>query len=66
MYTIMQEMKCQSMFDTGYRMLGAGGLGQSRGMVQGGKREGGSGLGTRVYLWRIHVDVRQNQYNIVK
>ena len=27
-------------------------------------REGGSG--TRVYLWRIHVDVWQNQYNIVK
>ena len=22
--------------------------------------------GTRVYLWRIHVDVWQNQYNIVK
>ena len=27
---------------------------------------GGSGWGTRVYLWRIHVDVWQNQYNIVK
>ena len=25
-----------------------------------------SGWGTRVNLWRIHVDVRQNQYNIVK
>ena len=22
--------------------------------------------GTRVYLWRIHVDIWQNQYNIVK
>ena len=31
-----------------------------------GRREGGSGWGTRVYLWRIHVDVWQNQYNIVK
>ena len=30
----------------------------------GGK--GGSGWGTRVYLWQIHVDVWQNQYNIVK
>ena len=30
----------------------------------GGRR--GSGLGTHVYLWRIHVDVWQNQYNIVK
>ena len=27
---------------------------------------GGSGWGTRVHLWRIHVDVWQNQYNIVK
>ena len=27
---------------------------------------GGSGLGTRVHMWRIHVDVWQNQYNIVK
>ena len=24
------------------------------------------GWGTRVYLWRIHVDIWQNQYNIVK
>ena len=29
-------------------------------------REEGSGWGTRVYLWQIHVDVCQNQYNIVK
>ena len=28
--------------------------------------EGGSGLGTHVHLWQIHVDVWQNQYNIVK
>ena len=27
---------------------------------------GGSGWGTRVYLWWIHVDVWQNQYSIVK
>ena len=26
---------------------------------------GGSGLGTCVHPWRIHVDVWQNQYNIV-
>jgi len=41
---------------------------QSKGLsrVQGGRREGGSGWGTRVYLWRIHVDIWQNQYNIVK
>ena len=28
--------------------------------------EGGSGWGTRVHPWRIHVDVWQNQYNIIK
>ena len=31
-----------------------------------GRWEGDSGWGTRVYPWRIHVDVWQNQYNIVK
>ena len=31
------------------------------------REEGGvSGWGKRVYLWRIHFDVWQNQYNIVK
>ena len=35
-------------------------------MVRGGRREEGSGWGTRVYLWQIHVDIWQNQYNIVK
>ena len=59
-------MNHQSRFDVGYRMLGAGALGRPRGMVWGGKWEGDSGLGTRVHLWRIHVDVWQNQYNIVK
>ena len=47
-------------------MLGAGALGRPRGMVRGGRREEGSGWGIRVYLWRIHVDIWQNQYNIVK
>jgi len=47
-------------------MLGAGALGQPRGMVRGGRKEEGSGWGTLVYLWQIHVDVWQNQYNIVK
>ena len=36
------------------------------GMVWGGRREGGSGWGTRVHPWQIHVDVWQNQYNTVK
>ena len=30
----------------------------------GREEGGGSGWVTRVYLWRIHVDVWQNQYNI--
>ena len=29
-------------------------------------REEGSGWGTHVYLWWIHFDIWQNQYNIVK
>ena len=33
---------------------------------EGGRWERGSGWGTRVYLWWIHVDIWQNQYNIVK
>ena len=32
----------------------------------GREKEGDSGWGTCVYLWRIPVDVWQNQYNIVK
>jgi len=59
-------MSRQSRFDARYWMLGAGALGQPRGVVRGGRREEGSGWGTRVYLWWIHVDIWQNQYNIVK
>ena len=40
------------------------GMTQSDGM--GGRWEGGSGWGTRVYPWWIREDVWQNQYNIVK
>ena len=47
-------------------MLGAGALGRPRGMVWRGRREEGSGWGTHVCLWRIHFDIWQNQYNIVK
>ena len=35
-------------------------------MVWGGRKEEGSGWGTSVYLWQIHVDIWENQYNIVK
>ena len=66
MYNIIYEMNHQSRFYARYWMLGAGALGRPRGMVWGGRREEGSGWGTHVYLWRIHVDIWQNQYNIVK
>ena len=66
MYIIICEMNHQSRFDAQYRVLGAGVLGWPRGIVWGGRREEGSGWGTHVYLWRIHFDTWQNQYNIVK
>ena len=65
-YNIIYEMSRQSRFDAQYWMLGAGALGRPRRMVWGGRREEGSGWGTYVYLWRIHFDIWQNQYNIVK
>ena len=66
MYNIMYKTSRQSRFNERYWMLGAGALGRPRGMVRGGKREEGSGWGACVYLWRIHVDIWQNQYIIVK
>src|SRR5574340_17786 len=66
MYNIIYEMNHQSRLDAQYWMLGAGALGRPRGMVRGGRREGGSGWGTHIYLWGIHFDIWQNQYNIVK
>ena len=65
-YNIIYETSRQSWFGARYWMLGAGALGWPRGMVGGGKREEGSGWGTHVYLWWIHFDIWQNQYNIVK
>ena len=41
-------------------MLGAGALGQPRGMEWGGRRDEGSGWGTHVYRWWIHFDIWQN------
>ena len=66
MYNIIYETSRQSRFDARYWMLGVGTRGRPRRMVWGGRREDGSGWGSRVYLWRIHVDIWQNQYNIVK
>ena len=42
------------------------GVQNARGMVWGGRWERGSGWGTCVHPWWMHVDVWQNQYNIVK
>ena len=53
-----------SMHDTG--CLGLVHWDDPEGMVRGGRKEEGSGWGTRVYLWQIHVDIWQKQYNIVK
>ena len=53
-------------------MFGAGALGRPRGMVRGRRREEGSGWGTHVHSWLIHVNVWQKKkkkkkhYNIVK
>ena len=35
-------------------------------MIWGGRWERGSGLGTHVHPWLIHVNIWQNQYSIVK
>ena len=66
MYIIICGMKLQSRFDAWYRMLRARTLGGPREMIWGGRWEGGAGWGTRVHPSWFHVDVWQNQYNIVK
>ena len=75
MYNIIEEKTQQSRFNTGSLGLvhwddlkGRYGEGGGRGVQDGDSGVGGgsSGWGTRVRPWRIHVDVEQNQYNIVK
>ena len=41
------------------QVLGPGALGRPRGIGWGGRREGGSGWGTHVNPWLIHVNVWQ-------
>ena len=53
-----------SMQDTG--CLGLVHWDDPEGWYGEGGWEGGSGWGTRVHPWWIHVEVWQNQYNIVK
>ena len=47
-------------------MLRAGALGRPRGMGWGGKWEGGSGMGTHVNPWLIHVNVWQKPLQYCK
>ena len=48
------------------QVLGAGSLGRPRGMGWGGRWEGGSGWGTHVNPWLIHVDVWQEPLQYCK
>ena len=48
------------------QVLGAGALGRPRGMGSGGRREGGSGWGTHVNPWLIHVNVWQKPLQYCK
>ena len=57
---IICEIYHQSRFDTWDRMFRADALGWPWGMGWGGRWEEGSGRGTHVYPWLIHVNVWQN------
>ena len=48
------------------QVLGAGALGRPRGMKCRGRREGGSGWGTQVNPWLIHVNVWQKPLQYCK
>ena len=55
MYIIICEMNLQSRFEAWYRTLGACALRWPRQLVWGARWEGGSGWGTHVHPWWIHV-----------
>ena len=48
------------------QVLRAGALGRPRGMGWGGRQEGGSGWGTHVNPWLIHVNIWQNPLQYCK
>ena len=60
---IISYKKRISRFDTG--CLGLVHWDDLEGWYGEGGGRGGSGWGTRVHPWQIHVDVWQNQYNII-
>ena len=66
MYIIICETDRQSMFDAWERVLRAGALGWPRGMGWGGRWEGGSGWGTHVNSWLIHINVWQKPLQYCK
>ena len=60
------EIDHQSRFNAWDRVLRAGALGRPWGMGWGGMWEGGSGWGTHVHPWLIHVNVRQKPLQYCK
>ena len=58
-YIIICKIDRQTGCDAWGRVLRAGALGQLWGMGWGGRWEGGSGWGTHVHPWLIHVNVWQ-------
>ena len=60
MYIPICETDRQSRFNAWDRVLSAGALGWPWGMGRGGRWEGGSGWGTHVHPWLIHVMYGKN------
>ena len=66
MYIIYGETDHPAQVGCMRQVLGAGALGRPRGMGWGGRWEGGSGWGTHVNLWLIHVNVWQKPLQYCK
>ena len=66
MYITICEIDNQSKFNAWNRALKVGALGQLKGMGWGGRWERGSGWGTHIYLWLIHVNVWQKPPQYIK
>ena len=66
MYIIICGIDRQSRFDAWDRALRASALGWPRGRGWGGRWEAGSGWGTHVHPWRIHVNVWQKPLQCCK